>query len=221
MLYTTDLFDTSHSIAGRYLMLYAHPWQLLPEWGAHIRALAATLPAERFEQCGEEIWIAKSATVASSASITGPCIVDEDASIRVGAFLRGNVLVGKGAVVGNSTELKNAVLFDGVQVPHYNYVGDSILGWRAHLGAGAITSNVKGDKKPVVIRDGDTLIPTGLKKCGAMIGDNAEIGCGCVLNPGCIIGAGTQIYPLCSVRGVVPAGHIYKREGTVVPRRTD
>lgn len=218
-MYTTELFDLSRTIAERQLMLYAYPWQILPELGAHIRAIGAALPAERFEQRGEEIWIAKTATIAESATIVGPCVIDEDAQIRVGAYLRGCVLVGKGAVVGNSTEIKNSLLFDGVQVPHYNYVGDSVLGWRAHLGAGAITSNVKGDRTPVVIHNGDELHPTGLKKCGAMIGDRAEIGCGCVLNPGTVIGAGTQIYPLCSVRGVIPAGHIYKQEGTIVPRR--
>ncbi len=221
MLYTTELFDVSHSIAGSCLMLYAYPWQILPELSAHIRELGRKLPADRFEERGEEIWVAKSAVVDPSAVIKGPCIIDEDAEIRIGAFLRGSVLVGKGAVVGNSTELKNTLLFDGVQVPHYNYVGDSVLGWRAHLGAGAITSNVKGDKANVIIKNGDELIPTGLRKCGAFLGDRAEIGCGCVLNPGTVIGAGTQVYPLCSVRGVVPAGHIYKESGNIVPKRSE
>ncbi len=221
MLYTTELFDLSRSMAGSCLMLYAYPWQILPELGAHIRELGAKLPPERYDRRGEEIWVAKTASIAESAVIAGPCIIDEDAEVRPGAFLRGKVLVGKGAVVGNSTELKNALLFDGVQVPHYNYVGDSVLGWRAHMGAGAITSNVKGDKSPVVIKNGDEPIPTGFKKCGAILGDRAEIGCGCVLNPGTVIGPGTQVYPLCSVRGVVPGGHIYKNDGTVVPRRSE
>lgn len=220
MLYTTELFDISHSMAGPCLMVYAYPWQILPELSAHIRALGRKLPADRFEERGEEVWVAKSATVHSSAVITGPCIIDEEAEIRVGAFLRGSVLVGKGAVVGNSTELKNALLFDGVQVPHYNYVGDSVLGWRAHLGAGAITSNVKGDKTNVIIKNGNELIPTGLRKCGAFLGDRAEIGCGAVLNPGTVIGANTQVYPLCNVRGVIPADHIYKESGRIVPKRS-
>ncbi len=218
-MYTTELFDLNRSIAGRYLMQYAYPWEILSEWGMHLRRIGKELPTDRFEKRGDDVWIAKSATIAESAVIVGPCVIDEDTEVRPGAYLRGNVLVGKGAVVGNSTEIKNSILFDGVQVPHYNYVGDSVLGYRAHMGAGAITSNVKGDRTPVVIREGDTLYPTGRKKCGAMIGDGAEIGCGCVLNPGVVIGAGTQIYPLCSVRGVIPSGHIYKREGTVVPRR--
>ena len=219
MIYTSELFDTAHSRAGLYVMQYAYPWELLPHWGEIVSELARTLPAERFTEQSEGVWIANSARVHPSAVITGPCIIDEEAEVRVGAFLRGNVLVGRGAVVGNSTELKNALLFDGVQVPHYNYVGDSVLGYRAHLGAGAITSNVKGDKSNVVIKCGNELHPTGLRKCGAMIGDRAEIGCGCVLNPGAVIGKGTQIYPLCSVRGVIPAEHIYKSDGTVVPKR--
>lgn len=218
-MYTTELFSTEHSLARAVLMTYAYPWQLLPEWRDHVRRLGASLPPERYERRGEDIWIARSATVASSADITGPCIIDEEAQVRVGAFIRGGVLVGKRAVVGNSTELKNALLFDEVQVPHYNYVGDSVLGYRAHLGAGAITSNVKGDRSAVVIKSGRELIPTGLKKCGAMIGDGVEVGCGTVLNPGTVIGRGTQIYPLCSVRGVIPPAQIYKQDGTLVPRR--
>ncbi len=219
MLFTTELFDLSRSRLGSALALYAYPWQILPELAGHIRAMGASLPTERFEQAGEEIWVARSASVATSAQISGPCIIDEDAVIRTGAFLRGKVMVGRGAVVGNSTELKNALLFDGVQVPHYNYVGDSVLGYRAHLGAGAVTSNVKSDRSAVVIRDGETCIPTGLTKCGAMLGDRAEIGCGCVLNPGAVIGSGAQVYPLCSVRGCVPSGHIYKAADNVVKRR--
>ncbi len=219
LIYTSELFDTAHSRAGLYVMQYAYPWELLPPLGEIIAELAKQLPRDRFTEHGEGVWIANSARVHSSAFITGPCIIDEEAEVRVGAFLRGNVLVGRGAVVGNSTELKNSLLFDGVQVPHYNYVGDSVLGYRAHLGAGAITSNVKGDKSNVIIKCGNELHPTGLRKCGAMIGDWAEIGCGCVLNPGAVIGRHTQVYPLCSVRGVIPAEHIYKNDGTVVPKR--
>lgn len=221
LIYTSELFDFSRSRAGSFLMQYAYPWEALPHLRAQLVTLGASLPAERFEKRGEDVWIAKSARVDASAVIVGPCIIDEEAEIRVGAFLRGSVLVGRRAVVGNSTELKNALLFDEVQVPHYNYVGDSVLGYHAHLGAGAITSNVKGDKSNVIVKHGEALYPTGLRKCGAMLGDGAEIGCGCVLNPGTVIGKGTQIYPLCSVRGVVPAGHIYKNDGTVVPRRSE
>ncbi len=221
-MYTTSLFDLSHSRGGATLMQYAYPWEILPHLGEHIREWGSALSADVFECRGADIWIARSARVHASAVITGPCIIDEDAEIRPGAFLRGNVLVGRGAVVGNSTELKNSLLFDGVQVPHYNYVGDSILGYRAHMGAGAITSNVKGNHSYVTIRNGDMLPhTTGLRKCGAMLGDRAEIGCGCVLNPGTVIGHDTQVYPLCSVRGVVPAEHIYKQEGSVVPKRKE
>ena len=219
MLFTTSLFEVRRSRLGDVLSLYVYPWQILPELAAHIRTLGAALPTERFKQVGEEVWIAKTATVAGSAEIAGPCIIDEDAAVRTGAFLRGAVMVGRGAVVGNSTELKNALLFDGVQVPHYNYVGDSVLGYKAHLGAGAVTSNVKSDRSLVVSKNGDERLETGLRKCGAMIGDRAEIGCGCVLNPGAVIGAGAQIYPLSSVRGVVPAGYIYKAADNVVKRR--
>ena len=219
MMYTGELFNFKHSIAGTVLMMYAYPWQILPEWSGHLRKLGESLPKERFEHPTADVWIAKSARIAKSATIVGPCIIDEEADIRVGAFLRGNVLVGKNAVVGNSTELKNALLFDNVQVPHYNYVGDSVLGYGAHFGAGVITSNVKGDKSPVVVKDGEKWVPTGLKKCGAMVGDRAEIGCNCVLNPGTVVGADAQVYPLCSVRGVIPAGYIYKTDGSMVPKR--
>jgi NDP-sugar pyrophosphorylase family protein len=207
-------------MAGVCLSQHEHPWDALSKIGEYVLALAKTLPEELFQKAGDNVWIAKSARVHPSASITGPCIIDEDAEVRPGAFLRGNVLVGKHAVVGNSTELKNVILFDCVQVPHYNYVGDSILGYKAHMGAGAITSNVKGDKSPVVIKHRDGTCETGLKKCGAMLGDHAEIGCGCVLNPGTVIGKHTQVYPLCSVRGVVPPRHIYKSATDVVEKRS-
>ncbi len=220
MVYTNELFDLSKSIAGGCLSLHAHPWEALSRIGEYILQLAKTLPEDLFEQPEEQIWIAKSAKIYPHTVIVGPCIIDEGAEVRPGAFIRGNVLVGKHAVVGNSTELKNVILFDKVQVPHYNYVGDSILGYQAHMGAGAITSNVKGNKTPVVIRDGEEECRTGLKKCGAMLGDHAEIGCGCVLNPGVIIGKDTQVYPLSSVRGVVPARHIYKSANEIVEKRS-
>lgn len=219
MLFTKDLFDLSYSRMGTTLALYTYPWQILPDLGEHIRKLGASLPADRFEKVGEDIWIAKTATIAASADITGPCIIDEDAVLRPGAFVRGKVMVGRSAVVGNSTELKNVLLFDGVQVPHYNYVGDSVLGYKAHMGAGAITSNVKSDRSLVVIRNGEEHIETGLKKCGAILGDHVEVGCNSVLNPGTVIGPEAQIYPLSSVRGFVPGGHIYKAAGDIVKRR--
>ena len=208
MIFTNELFDLSKSIAGGCLSLYTHPWEALPHIGKHILQLAKTLPEELFEQRGENIWIAKSAKIHPNATIIGPCI-------------RGNVLVGKHAVVGNSTELKNVILFDNVQVPHYNYVGDSVLGHREHMGAGSITSNVKSDKSLVIIRNGDEHIKTGLKKCGAMLGDNAEIGCNSVLNPGTVVGRDSQVYPLSSVRGVIPAKHIYKNAREIVQKRSE
>lgn len=221
MIYTNELFDLSKSIAGGCLSQYAHPWDALPHIGEHILQLAKTLPEELFEQRGEDIWIAKSAKIHPNATIIGPCIIDEAAEVRPGAFIRGSVLIGKHAVVGNSTELKNVILFDNVQVPHYNYVGDSILGYRAHMGAGSITSNVKSDKSLVVIHGGNQHTRTGLKKCGAMLGDNVEIGCNSVLNPGTVIGKDSQVYPLSSVRGVIPARHIYKNAQEIVRKRSE
>ncbi len=221
MIYTNELFDLSKSIAGRCLSGYQHPWEALSHIGEHIMQLAKTLPHELFEQRGENIWVAKSAKIHPNAIIIGPCIIDEAAEVRPGAFIRGNVLVGKHAVVGNSTELKNVMLFDGVQVPHYNYVGDSILGYCAHMGAGAITSNVKSDKSLVTIRNGRERAETGLKKCGAILGDYVEIGCNSVLNPGTVIGKQSQVYPLSSVRGVIPARHIYKSAQDIVQKRSE
>lgn len=221
MVYTNELFDLSKSIAGGCLSLYTHPWEALPHIGEHILQCAKTLPEELFEKQGDNVWIAKSAKIYPNATIIGPCIVDEAAEVRPGAFIRGNVLVGKHTVVGNSTELKNVILFDCVQVPHYNYVGDSILGYRAHMGAGAITSNVKSNKTLVLIRNGNECIETGLKKCGAMLADNVEIGCNCVLNPGTVIGKDSQVYPLSSVRGVIPARHIYKHAREIVQKRSE
>lgn len=210
-----SLFDLSKSLAGAYLAGFTYPWEALPGIGAMIVALGGTLPAEEYEKRGENIWVAKDATVAPTACVNGPVIIGKGAEVRHCAYIRGNVLVGAGAVVGNSTELKNVILFDGVQVPHYNYVGDSILGYKAHMGAGSITSNVKSDKSLVVIHAEDAEIETGLKKMGAILGDQVEIGCGSVLNPGTIIGRQSNVYPLSSVRGIVGPGSIYKKQGDI------
>ena len=209
-LKTAELFDLSHTVAGDFLKNCEYPWQALPHIGAWILEIGAGLSSERYNRIGEDIWIAKSAKIAPSASISGPCIIGENTEVRHCAFIRGNVLIGEGAVVGNSTELKNVILLDGVQVPHFNYVGDSILGYKSHLGAAAIISNVKSDKSLVAIRADGREIETGRKKVGAMVGDLVEVGCGCVLNPGTVIGCGSRIYPLSSVRGAVPPGFIYK-----------
>ena len=195
-----------------------YPWQVLPQIGDFIKKLGPQLSAEIFDHPAEFVWIAKSAQVAPTASITGPCIICADAEVRHCAFIRGNALVGENCVVGNSVELKNVILFDNVQVPHYNYVGDSILGYKAHMGAGSITSNVKSDKTLVVVKDNGREIPTDLKKFGAMLGDFVEVGCNSVLNPGTVIGRGTSVYPLSSVRGVIPAEHIFKNAQDIVKR---
>lgn len=221
-MYTiAELYDLSHTLAAPLLARLQYPWEALPEIGAFLKDLGPALPEAEYDHPSALVWIAKSARVAPTASITGPCIICPEAEIRHCAFIRGSALVGAGAVVGNSTELKNVILFDRAQVPHYNYVGDSILGYRAHLGAGAVTSNVKSDKKLVVVKGGPVQIPTGLKKFGAMVGDGVEVGCGSVLNPGTVVGRGSSIYPLSSVRGVVPAGSIYKRQGEVVEKTPD
>lgn len=218
-MYTTrELFDLDHTAAEPLLAGCEYPWEALPKIGAWIRTLGASLPQTEYSHPAEDVWIARSAVVAPSASITGPCIIGPETEVRHCAFIRGNALVGRHCVVGNSTELKNVILFDFVQVPHYNYVGDSILGFKSHMGAGSITSNVKSDKRLVVVKDGEQHIETGLKKFGAMIGDRVEVGCGSVLNPGCVIGRDSQIYPLSSVRGVVPGNSIYKHRGEVVIR---
>ncbi len=207
---TQNLFDLNQTIAKDIFENATYPWEVLSKISDFIIELGNTLDPEVFEKKGENIWIAKSAIVAETVSITGPVIIDEGAEIRHCAFIRGKAIIGKNAVVGNSTELKNVILFNNVQVPHYNYVGDSILGYKAHMGAGSITSNVKSDKKLVVIKDGEEQIETGIKKVGAMLGDNVEIGCGTVLNPGSIVGRNSNIYPLTSVRGVIPANSICK-----------
>ena len=214
-----QLFDLTETIAAPLFMRHTYPWEVLPEIGGYILEIGGTLSFDEYELVNGNIWIAKSAKVALTASITGPCIIGKNAEIRHCAFIRGNAIVGEGAVVGNSTELKNVILFNKVQVPHYNYVGDSILGYRSHMGAGSITSNVKSDKTLVEIKDGDTIIKTGLKKMGAILGNNVEVGCGSILNPGSVIGAGTNIYPLSSVRGYVPAKSIYKNQNEIVDKR--
>ncbi len=218
MLKIEDLFDLSHSLAGDYLAGFTYPWEALAGIGELISALGAALPAAEFDHPAEDVWIAKDATVYPSAYIHGPCIIGHGTEVRHCAFIRGSALVGDGCVVGNSTELKNVILFDGVQVPHYNYVGDSILGYKAHMGAGSITSNVKSDKKPVVVRDGAERAETGRKKVGAMLGDRVEIGCNSVLNPGAVLGRDASVYPTSCVRGTVPAGCIWKDADHVVKR---
>ena len=218
MIKTCELLDTSKTIASKLFEGKEYPWEALSEINEFILELGKSLSEEEFDHPQEDIWISKDAVIFPSAYIKGPCIIDKDAEVRHCAFIRGNAIVGKNAVVGNSTELKNVVLFDGVQVPHYNYVGDSILGHKAHMGAGSITSNVKGDKKLVVIKNGEELIPTGRKKVGAILGDYAEIGCGTVLNPGTVIGRNTQVYPLCSVRGVIDENSMYKSANNIVKK---
>ena len=193
-----------------------YPWEALPRIEEFILQCGRDLSCEEYDKPSENVWIHKSARVAPSAFIGGPTIIGPKAEVRHCAFIRTSAIVGEGAVVGNSTELKNVVLFDGVQVPHYNYVGDSVLGYKAHMGAGSITSNVKSDKSPVVVKSGGESLSTGMKKFGAILGDHVEIGCGSVLNPGSVIGRGTQVYPLSMVRGYVPANSIYKCQGEVV-----
>lgn len=211
-----NLYNLEETIAKNLLEGLTYPWEALPKISEFIIDLGNKLNPEIYELKGENIWIAKSAKVMPSAYIKGPVIIDENAEIRHCAFIRGNAIIGKNAVVGNSTELKNVILFNNVQVPHYNYVGDSILGYKAHMGAGSITSNVKSDKKLVIVKNGTETIETGLRKFGAMIGDNVEVGCGSVLNPGSVIGRSTNIYPLSSVRGVVPENSIYKNQNEIV-----
>lgn len=214
-----ELFDLSKTIASGLFVGKTYPWEALDGIKDYIYALGASLPADEFDNPSEGVWIAKDATVFSSAYIGAPCIIDHEAEIRHCAFIRGSAIVGKGAVVGNSTELKNVVLFDKVQVPHYNYVGDSILGYRAHMGAGSITSNVKSDKTPVVIKEAGNFIDTGRKKVGAMLGDDVEVGCNSVLNPGTVVGRESNIYPTSCVRGVIPPHHIYKDKDNIVPKK--
>lgn len=212
------LYTLEETIAGEIFREATYPWEVLPKIGEFIVALGNTLPEDKYEKKGENVWIARSAKVYPSACINGPAIIDEDAEIRHCAFIRGNAIVGKGAVVGNSTELKNVILFNKVQAPHYNYVGDSILGYKAHMGAGSITSNVKSDKTLVVVKAGDEQYETGLKKFGAMLGDQVEVGCNSVLNPGTVIGRQSNVYPTSMVRGVIPKNSIYKKKGEIAQK---
>ena len=218
MLKTEELLDLSKTIAAPLLQDKEYPWEALEGIADFIRALGPTLSEDRFDHPSEDVWIAKDAKIFATAYIGSPCIIDEGAEIRQCAFIRGSAIVGKKAVVGNSTELKNVVLFDEVQVPHYNYVGDSILGYYSHTGAGAITSNVKSDKQLVVIHNGDEQIETGIKKVGAMLGDYVEVGCNSVLNPGTIVGRRSNIYPTSCVRGVIPPDSIYKDKLNIVEK---
>lgn len=214
-----ELLDLSHTIAADLFREKTYPWEVLGEISAFIEKLGETLPTEEFDHPQAGVWIAKDAKVFPSAYIGAPCIIDHGAEVRHCAFIRGSAIVGKNAVVGNSVELKNVVLFDNVQVPHYNYVGDSVLGYKAHMGAGSITSNVKSDKLPVIVRCGDERMDTGRKKVGAMLGDRVEVGCNSVLNPGTVIGRHSNIYPVSCVRGVIPADSILKSSGEVVHKK--
>jgi NDP-sugar pyrophosphorylase family protein len=210
-----ELYDLNETIAAKLFEGATYPWELLSKISSFIVELGNSLPTDKFEKRGENIWVAKSAKVAPTACLNGPCIIDEEAEVRHCAFIRGNAIVGKGAVVGNSTELKNVILFNKVQVPHYNYVGDSILGYKSHMGAGSITSNVKSDKTLVTVKSAYGNIETGLKKMGAMLGDNVEVGCNSVLNPGTVIGRNSNVYPTSMVRGFVEANSIYKKQGEI------
>ena len=213
-----NLYDLSQTMAKDLLESVEYPWEALPKINDFILELGSKLDQEKYNKVGEDVWIAKTAKVAPTSYIAGPAIIGENAEIRHCAFIRGKAIVGEGAVVGNSTELKNVILFNKVQVPHYNYVGDSILGFKAHMGAGSITSNVKSDKKLVVVKNGDNTIETGMKKFGAMIGDEVEVGCGSVLNPGTVVGKNSNIYPLSSVRGVIAKNSIYKNKNEIVEK---
>lgn len=214
-----SLFNLDETIAKDFLFPFTYPWEALPHIGDFIIKLGNTLDLSKYDKVSENVWIAKNVKIMDSVSITGPCIIEENTSIRQSAFIRGNVIIGKNCVVGNSTEIKNSILFNNVQVPHFNYVGDSILGFSSHMGAGAITSNVRSDRENVIIKGHFRNIETGLKKIGAALGDFVEVGCNSVLNPGTIIGKNTIVYPLSSVRGVVPKESIYKGNGDIVDKK--
>ena len=218
MLKTMDLYDLDHTMARGLLEKTTYPWEALAGIKDWILALGPTLPKDEFEEISEHVWVAKDAVIYPNNYLGAPCIIGHETEVRPGAFIRGSALVGDHCVVGNSTELKNVILFDHVQVPHYNYVGDSILGHRSHMGAGSITSNVKSDKLPVVVRCGEERIETGLKKIGAMLGDRVEVGCNSVLNPGTVIGRDSNVYPTSCVRGTVPEKSIWKDNGTIVAK---
>lgn len=215
----SELYDLTQTMAAELFEGKTYPWEVLPEIGTFIMKLGETLSEEEYDKVGDNVWIAKSAKVTSSALINGPAIIGKDTEVRQCAFIRGNALVGDCCVVGNSTELKNVVLFNNVQVPHYNYVGDSVLGYKSHMGAGAVTSNVKSDKTLVVVKGKEAEISTGLKKFGAMLGNYVEVGCNSVLNPGTVIGCNSNVYPLSCVRGVVPSNSIYKNKDEIVTKK--
>ena len=218
MLKTVDLYDLNHSMAGEYLSAYEYPWQALKGIKDLILNLGSRL-GEDYTEIKPNVWVHNTAEIAPTAFLGEPCIIGANTEVRHCAFVRGSALVGEDCVVGNSVELKNVILFDGVQVPHYNYVGDSILGYMSHMGAGSVTSNVKSDKTPVVVKNGEEKIPTGLKKFGAMLGDYVEVGCNSVLNPGTVIGRNSNVYPLSCVRGVIPANSIYKTGGVITAKK--
>ena len=213
-----SLYNMEETIAAGIFEGKTYPWEVLPEIKTFIITLGESLPLDKFDRREGNIWIAKSAKIYPTATILGPCIIDEDTEVRPGAFIRGNAIVGKNCVVGNSTELKNVILFNRVQVPHYNYVGDSVLGFKSHMGAGAVTSNVKSDKTLVVVKNKEERFETGLKKFGAMLGDEVEVGCNSVLNPGTVIGRHSNVYPTSSVRGFIPSNHIYKDAEHIVEK---
>ncbi len=218
-LHTEMLLDISHTITAQLFSRAVYPWEVLPFIGEFIKELGKELPKDEYDSPSENVWIHKSAKVAPSASITGPCIICEDAEIRHCAFIRGNVVIGRKSVLGNSCEMKNAILCDEVQVPHFNYVGDSVLGYKSHMGAGSITSNVRQDKQNIVLHVNGEHIATGLRKFGAILGDHVEVGCNAVMNPGSVIGRDSNVYPLSMVRGFVPACSIYKNENEIVAKR--
>ena len=219
MLTIHELFDLSHSLAGDFLAGFTYPWEALPHIREEILRLIGMLPKEEYREAAPQVWVHNTVTVAPTASLTGPAIIGPNTEIRPGAFIRGSALVGADCVVGNSVELKNVIIFDHVQVPHYNYVGDSILGYGAHMGAGAVTSNIKSDRTLVVVRNGGERFETGLRKMGAVLGDHVEVGCNSVLNPGTVIGPDSRVYPLSSVRGYIPPKHIYKNNGEIAEIR--
>ena len=219
MLKINELFDLSHSMAGEFLAGFTWPWEALPHIKEEILRLIGTLPKDEYREAAPQVWVHNTVTIAPTASLSGPAIIGPNTEIRPGAFIRGSALVGADCVVGNSVELKNVIIFDHVQVPHYNYVGDSILGYGAHMGAGAVTSNIKSDRTNVVVRDGQERYETGLRKMGAMLGDHVEVGCNSVLNPGTVIGPESRVYPLSSVRGYIPPKHIYKNNGEIAEIR--
>ena len=219
MYKTADLLDLTRSLAGKYLSQCDYPWQALDKIADWCREIGKSLPEEEYERRGEDVWIARDATVYPTAWIAGPCIIGHKTEVRHCAFIRGSAIVGDNCVVGNSVELKNVILFDNVQTPHYNYVGDSVLGYKSHMGAGSITSNVKSDKTPVVVKYGDELIKTGRKKFGAILGDFVEVGCNSVLTPGTVLGRAVSVYPTSCVRGVISEGHIYKDSSNIVKRK--